>query len=82
MYHMKSLSTVASLLTRFGMACVVGFYVTFPTTKNKASKETKEEKAENSSSTPSSTDSAKTWKKELFCLTLCYMTQFLVMICC
>ena len=79
MYHMKSLSTVASLLTRFGMACVVGFYVTFPTTKNESSQETKDEKAENSSSTPSSTDSTKAWKTELFCLTLCYITQFLVM---
>ena len=77
-YHMKSLSSVASLLTRFGMACVVGFYVTFPTTKNKASQETKEEKTENSSCTSSNTDSTNTWKKELLCLILCYITQFLV----
>lgn len=82
MYHMKSLPAVAGLLTRFGMACIVGFYVAFPTTKNKTSQETKEEKEENSFSTPSSTDSTKTWKKELLCLTLCYITQFLVKPCC
>lgn len=77
MYHTKSLTTVASLLARFGMACVVGFYVFFPTTKN----EEMEQKSEDASSGDSSCDkssSSTPWKRELICLILCYITQFLV----
>ena len=87
MYHTKSLTTVASLLARFGMACVVGFYSFFPTTKN----DEMEQKSEDASSGDSEdsgdsgdpnklgkSSSSIPWKRELICLILCYITQFLV----
>ena len=88
MYHTKSLTTVASLLARFGMACVVGFYTFFPTTKNEEMEQTKSEDASSRDSRDSG-DSDKSdksdksspsipWKRELICLVLCYITQFLV----
>ena len=67
-YYIQSIPKVFTTLAKFGMACIVVFYVFFPQTSHSKSTNTKQ----------SDTSVEQTSIRELFCLFLSFIAQFLV----